>query len=191
MITNPSINSPLNTSSKDKFLLFFELPYFLRKHRESLGLNSDSLEMTVYGGIVPEITVPAVAAAYQGQTLHVTSYNRPAYSPLNVTFAIDNKYKNYQLLWKWLNLLNDSYNSGYGGTSYESAIDFLAKGDQFEYQTTMSITALDEYNTPIIRFDYLKSFITKLGGINYSYKDANLIECNAEFYFSQLQVAAL
>lgn len=185
---NPKLNSPLNSSSKDKFIMVLNMPYILKKYAETDDLlNIDSLQTTVFGTIVPTINVPPVEVRFGGQSTNVSSHSRPNYEPLNVNFIIDNQYKNYYVLWKWLDILNDSRNSSYGGSSSEiratSNLSNIA-----EYQTTLSIMSLDEYNEPVIAFNYHNAFITSLGSITYSYRDGEILESSAQFSFGQLSL---
>lgn len=187
--TNPSFQSPLNLSSKDKFIMILELPYILRKRREQDPIfNIDSLQMSVFGTVVPDVTVPETDIKYGGQNLHLSTYTRPSYPPLTLTYMVDNSYRNYYLLWKWLDIMNSATESLYQGSTAPTLEDLIFKGDQFEYQTNISVIALDEYNKPTIQFNYYKAFITKLGGLTYSYKDGSTIESTANFHYSQMTV---
>jgi hypothetical protein len=187
--TNPTLQSPLNRSSKDKFIMILELPSVLRKLAKNDPLLSITpLQISVYGTVVPDIQVPPVDARFAGQNFYASSYARPSYPPLTVNFIVDNDYKNYMVLWKWLNVMNLAKESLYGGTKKPNQIDELMAGDQFEYQTSFSILALNEYNEESVEFKYSRAFITRLGGINYSYREGSLIECSADFHFSQLDV---
>lgn len=189
---NPSLQSPLNRSSKDKFIMILELPYVLRKRAASdPSIDINPLQISVYGTIVPDISVPEIDVKYAGQNFHVSAYARPNYPPLSVNFIVDNDYKNYFLLWKWLDAMNLAIEDYYGGTANPTAIDQAMTGDQFEYQVTFSILALNEYNQPSVEFKYHRAFISKLGGIQYSYRDGALIESSADFHFSQLDVYKL
>lgn len=186
---NPQFQSPLNRASKDKFILLMELPYVLRKN----SLNDDlltikNLQMSIHGSVVPAISVPSIEVPFAGQTTNVSSHARPNYAPLNVSFIVDNDFKNYYVLWKWLNLLNTADASIYDGTNLEkrTQLDVNSTGQEHEYQATFSLYSLDEYNQPIIEFKYHNAFITTLGSINYSYRDGALIESTAEFQFGQL-----
>ena len=183
--TNPIIQSPLNRASKDKFVMVLNLPPVLR-HIASQDplLNIDNIQISVYGGIVPAITVPEVDVRFAGQNFHLSTYTRPPYPPLTINFVVDNDYQNYYLLWKWLEIANDPRLSTYNGSKNNP----LDAGNSFEYQTDFSILALNEYNEIVMEFMYYKAFITTLGSINYSYRDGEIIECNAEFHFSQFDI---
>ena len=189
---NPTLQSSLNRASKDKFVMVLNLPYVLRKRASKDPLlDIDFLQINVSGTLVPNISVPAVEARYAGQSINVSSHSRPNYSPLTVNFVIDNEYKNYYVLWKWLEVLNTPLESIYGGTPLKEMLspdERIAKGNQFEYQTTLSILALNEYNETVMEFQYLHCFITNLGQINYDYKGGDFIETTADFQFDQLNL---
>ena len=186
---NPTLQSPLNTASKDKFVLRLDLPFILKKRAESdPKINIEPLLLSVHGSVVPDIQVPEVDLRFLGQNLHVSTYARPNYPPLTVNFTVDNHYNNYYVLWEWLDSMNLAIDNFYGGTPLKQS-DIVAIGDQFEYQTTITITALNEYNEPVLDFVYTKAFLSTLGGISYSYREGqSLMECSATFHYSQLNV---
>jgi hypothetical protein len=191
---NPTQQSILNRSSKDKFLLVLNLPQILKKQSitdSTIGL--DPLQMSVHGTIVPAINVPSVEVRFGGQSHNVSSYSRPNYPPLTVNFIIDNGFRNYWLLWKWMSILNSPTGSMYAGTApeLETYKDRINSGLNTEYQSTFSIFSLNEYNQKSVEFVYNNAFITNLGAINYSYRDEGIIESTAEFQFSQLDIKLL
>ena len=179
----PNSQSPLNLSSKDKFILVLNLPQVLRKQSAmDSSLDIEQLEMRVFGTVVPQISVPPVDTRILGQSVKFTSLSRPEYSPLTLSFVVDNDYSNYYLLWRWLTIYNDPVDSIYTGYNKSSM------SVETEYQTTFSILGLNEYNNPTIEFQFRNAFITSLGPINYNYRDSEQIEATADFTFNQLVV---
>jgi hypothetical protein len=166
-----------------------ELPFILRKEAaKDPSINVNPILMSVHGTVVPDITVPEVDMRFQGQNLHLSTYARPTYPPITINYVIDNRYDNYYVFWRWLDIMNLAINDFYGGSSTTDKVSYLV-GDQFEYQTTINITALNEYNEPTLEFVYTKAFLTSLGGITYSYREGQtLMEGSATFHFSQLDV---
>lgn len=192
--SQPTQQSVLNRTSKDKFLLVLNLPQVLKKQSlENELIKIDPLQISIFGTIVPDIQIPPNEARFGGQSYNVSSYARPNYSPLTVSFIIDNKFANYWILWKWLTVLNDPKQSLYTGTDakLETWKDRLQTGILTEYQTNFSVIGLNEYNEKTIEFIYYNGFITSLGGITYDYNDSEIIKSTAEFQFSQLDVSIL
>ena len=190
----PTQQSVLNRSGKDKFILVLNLPQVLRK--QSLAddlINIDPLQISIFGTIVPDVAVPSNEVRFGGQSYNVSSYSRPNYQPLTVNFVVDNKFKNYWILWKWLSILNDPKSSYYTGTDpkIETWKDRVESGIVTEYQTNFSVIGLNEYNQRSVEFVYYNAFITNIGGINYDYNDTELIKSTATFQFSQLDVNLL
>jgi hypothetical protein len=187
----PTLQSVLNRTGKDKFLLVLNLPEVLKKQSINNNLiNLDPLQISIFGTVVPQIQIPANEVRFAGQSYNVSSYTRLNYSPLPVNFVVDNKFRNYWLLWKWLSILNSPTGSLYNGTDprLETFRERLQSGNLTEYQTNFSVIGLNEYNETTVEFIYYNAFITSLGSINYNYRDPEIIEASAEFQFSQLDV---
>lgn len=181
--------SILNKNRKDKFLLVLNLPKILKEinkidpnDRESKYINFDSLQYSVYGAVVPNITIADVDAAFGGQVAKFTSYNRPAYNPITVSFTIDNGFNNWWVLWSWLDLINNSKTGKYNSNDIVQS-DLVRITNS--YQTNVTIFGLDEYNNKKIQFDYTDAFITGLGEINYNYRESDQIESSFTFAFNQ------
>ena len=69
--------SPFNKERKDKFVLVVPTPKVLRDDvsktvRENKFVNPDAVQFSIYGSIIPEVSVPEVEVRYSGQNLHVT-----------------------------------------------------------------------------------------------------------------------
>jgi len=188
---NPQLQSVLNKSATDKFLLALELPRILKKRSaEDSLLSIDKLQMSVHGTIVPAVNVPAVELRYAGQSINVSSYSRPNYPPLRLNFTVDNSYLNYYIIWKWLDLLNTAKESLYDGTPIKqtSNKDLIEDGLNAEYQTTFSLLGMNEYNQATVEFTYSNAFPINLGGIEFSYRTNDPIESTVEFQFGQLDM---
>lgn len=193
----PITQAPLNKARKDKYRLVLSIPNILktieaRSPRESEYINLDSIQFSVFGVNIPSPQVPNVPLHFAGQTYNVTSFNRPDYQPVSVNFTIDNEFKNYWIIWKWLQLFNDPIAGTYGGPDI-----FDANGGQYpklepetlyDYTTDITLFGLDEYNNEKIKFLFKYAFVTQLGDYSYSYRDPGEIECNFQFTFNQLDI---
>lgn len=193
MSITPVQQSILNKNRKDKFLLVLNLPDILKKQNKvSVGdrsteyLNQDSLQYSVYGTIVPRISIPSIDVAYGAQVPKVTSYSRPAWEPITVNFTVDNGFNNWWVLWYWLDLINNSTQSSYNVENLPPGQSLITNRTT-TYQTDITVYGLDEYNNKKIQFNYLHAFITGLGEIAYNYRDPDQIESSFTFEFGQLQ----
>ena len=102
----------LNKSRADKFLLVFDVPPILKEFSKKFNQTNttiipDSVQYSIFGTAVPEITVPAVENRFAGNTLYVSSHSKNPYPPVSVSFNVDNEYKNYWVIYQWLNLKGD------------------------------------------------------------------------------------
>ena len=188
------VQSSFNKERKDKFVMVVPIPEFLKKDvnkeeasRNDNNVNPDSVQFSIYGSIVPKVEIPNVPVRYSGQTLNVTSYNRPEYDPVTVNFTIDNRFSNYWFIYKWLDKMQDDY-AGY----FNPKKDYPnGESVEKEYMANFTIYALDEYNKKVAQFDYTKAFPTSLAGIDYSYRTPDEIESSFTFSYSQFYVSLL
>lgn len=183
----------LNKASEDKFLLVLNLPPILKsintpKGRASNAINLDTLQFSVEGSIVPSIIVPDIDIPFAGQQAKVTSYSRESYPKNRIRFTVDNRFNNYWILWKWLDVLNDSKLSLY---NQDNLPDTSSIRGLHNYQTNITIFALDEYNTKLVEFKYHKAFITGLGGIEYDYQKSGQIVSYFEYAYNQFYMDLL
>jgi hypothetical protein len=195
----------LNKSRKDKFLLVLNLPDALKKinklnssERATNNVILDTLQYSVYGTVVPQTAILPTALPFGGQTLNVTTGKREKYDEVTVKFTVDNGFNNWWVLWQWLNFINDAQSSVQdSGNLVPFATDangnmvYTSTTNLQPYQTIVTVYGLDEYNNKKIRWTYNKAFITKLNGIDYSYRDAEQMESSFTFTFSQLKAELL
>ena len=188
--------APLNKARKDKFLLILTIPPIMkqinfRSPRDDFFINLDSLQFSVYNINIPKISVSNVPLHIYQQNYNVTSYDRPPYPPVTVNFAIDNEFKNYWVLWKWLELMNDPNNAEYISRQAYPGDPPKTIPEQYNYQTNIIAIGLDEYNNQKIKFTFQWAFITDLGELVYNYRDPEETDCYFDFCFNQLDVQLL
>lgn len=192
MAINTLPQSILNKARNDKFLLVFDVPPILKNfskqingERNNRTIIPDSVQFSIFGTIVPEITVPAIENRYAGNTLYVSSNSKNSYPPVNVKFAIDNEYNNYWTIYQWLNLLHDQKEGRYNARNIEVDKNFS------DYQTDLTIYGLDEYNNKRIKFNYTKAFPTSVDTIDFNYQGGEEIVSGFTFVYSQLHTELL
>ena len=138
------------------------------------------MQFSIFGTAVPEITVPAVETRFAGSTLYVSSHSKNSYPPVTVDFNIDNQYRNYWVMYTWLNLLHSQYEGRYNERELTSLDGFD------EYQTNLTVYGKDEFNNNKIKFTYTKAFPTTLEAITYNYQTPDEIQSGFTFVYSQL-----
>jgi len=191
----PYTQSPFNKARKDKFLMVLNFPKGLKDiskkiNRENTTIIPDALQFSVFGAVVPEIEVPAINVRYGGQTLATSSHSREPYPPVKVDFTVDNRFNNYYVIYKWLDVLNSSKTSIYDADNLTDPTKTSSGGaDNLLYRSNISIFALDEYDKRVVEFIYTNAFPISLGGINFNNRDASEIESSFTFSYSQLQVS--
>jgi len=190
MAANTNNQSFLNKSRADKFKLVFDLPPALKRldskdERSSFNVNRDAMQFSVYGAVVPAITVPAIQIAYAGSNLYNSGHAKIPYEPVTVNFTIDNGYNNYWVLYKWLDLMHDEKEGLFDASNLVTDEDFR------QYQTDMTLYGLDEYNEQRIKFTYTKAFPITVGSIDYSYRDEAEITSSLTFVYSQIHTELL
>ena len=192
--------SVLNKQRLDKFRMVLTLPPILRdldtsdwKVTSDDLVSRDSLQFSLYSANIPEVSIPSKLLPTSGQTVKVTSQVREAYTPVTCKFVVDNRFRNYWLLWKWLETINDPRNSGMVDELAIDGVTFSSKeidtdNNMWDYQTIISIFPIDEYNNNMCEFLFYNAFITKLSGMMFNYQDAGQVECDFTFDFSQMDI---
>ena len=193
----------LNKSRLDKFFMVLNLPEPLRKiSKKYIGsrgnniINENSLQFSVYGAVVPSVTVTELTLGYGGQNMKVSTNNREPYPNVTVNFTIDNKFNNYWVLYKWLDLLNNDKESVFDADNLSNTPNIPTVMQDSSRSSTpptlyladFTIYAKDEFDKNITKFVYTNAFPVNLGGINYNYRTPGEIETTFEFAFSQLLV---
>ena len=185
MATNPNNQSFLNKSRLDKFIMVFQVPQALKKiesktERRTYNLSEDAFQFSVYGSVVPEITVPSIQIGYAGSNLYNSAHAKEPYPPVTVNFTVDNEFNNYWTIYKWLDVMHDEKEGLYD-------VDDLSIDERFaSYQTDMTLYGLDEYDNKRIEFTYTKAFPINVGAMNYNYRDSSEIESSMTFVYSQI-----
>lgn len=190
-IANPAnFQSYLNKQRNDKFILVFDIPAALKDIRSAIQRSNnkiipETMQFSVYGNVIPEISIPEKEVPFGGQVMKVTSFARPSFPKNTVNFTVDNMFNNYWVIYKWLQLFNDERTGVYKSSSLKDV------GQLKNYETTISVYGLDEYNNRVIEFLFYHAFPVFLGGINYSDRESAEMESTFEFVYGQFETNLL
>lgn len=181
--------SPLNKNRNDKFILVLNLPDIIKEINDNITRNnnrvsSDSLEMSVFGTLTPSIKINSTTVNYGAQSIKVSSHAREAYEDITFDFKIDNEYKNYWVIYKWLDILNDVKS---GTFNSDNVINVKRHELLKAYSSTFTVYGLDEYENRKIQFDYVGAFPTNLTEIKWNYGDSSEIAAAATFSFTRME----
>jgi hypothetical protein len=177
----------LNKARKDQFLLVFDIPPILKErqtqyNRTNNTIIPDSLQFSVFGSLIPNLTVKAVETRFAGSTLYISSHSRDSYPPVNVKFAVDSQYNNYWVIHQWLNLLHDEKTGVYN--QRQTIMD----GNFNDYAVNMTMYGLDEFRNKKIKFTFTKAFPTSLDELVYNEQDTGEMELLSGFTFVFSQI---
>lgn len=192
-----NMQSHLNKARSDKFVLVMNIPDALKNinskyNRSNKTVILDSLQFSVYGTIIPDVTVPAIETKWAGSNTYISSHARPPFAPNTVSFTVDNQFNNYWIIYQWLNLIRDDREGAFGGIT--DARDLISDKDIIslgKYSTTFNVFGKDEFNENVIKVEYFNAFPTQLGGISYNYQNSDQINCSFQFVYSNINVTLL
>lgn len=174
-----------NKARNDKFIIVLNIPEPIRNiistSRNNKKIDFDSLQFSVYGYPMPNVIVPAVGQMYGGHELKVSSHTKSAYDNITVDFDVDNNYKNWWVIYTWLDLLSDERNATY---NYKNLSDEKPNKAFKEYTATFTIYGLDLNNNKVIRFDYEGCVPVSLTSPKYNDRDTAIMKAGFEFGFT-------
>jgi len=188
--------APLNKNRQDKFILVLNLPDGIKNivdniTRNTNRIDANSLEISIAGAVTPTISIPEKTVPYGAQTIKVSSHTRPAYESLNLDFKIDNEFKNYWAIYKWLDIINDIKTGNFNEDDiikYKSAQELSSPSQQLPiYSSNLTVFGLDEYENRKIQWDYIGAFPTKLAEIKWNYAISEEITSSATFEFTRIE----
>lgn len=193
MLQDPKREAVMNKARLDKFILVLNLPACMKdivtdRVISNALVNPNALQFSLYGAPVPVTSIPHVDLPYAGQVAKVSSMARPTWQALTVDFNVDNKFVNWWVLWKWLDIINNSKEGVY------MKVDGLRErfnpkdpivGTLEDYAADMTVYGRDEFNKPIIEFNYRGCFATELQGIQYNYQTPEEVKSQFTFQYSQ------
>ena len=152
------------------------------KLTNSVGITKDTIDFSLIGVNIPAIITKSENVPYAGSSIHISSHVRSPYDPVTIKFKIDNSFANYLTIYEWLNFI---YN---GRVGYFDANNISADHSIASYQTNISVTALDNYQNPLVQWIFTHAYPSNLSTIDYNYQSSDELDCSATFEFAQMFV---
>jgi len=155
--------------SGDNFKLIFpELPI-----SDNLE-DGKSLTLSIYNTIIPGMSFNEEDLDWQSFKSRGI-FSNLEYDPLTATFMIDNKFKNWKILCKWLKHINN--NKDVGGKLLN------------DYITDSSLIIYGNYGDTILTLEFPGMFIKSLGSINLNQREGEqFLECEATFLYDYFDI---
>ena len=183
IINSPTVEqSVLNKFRKNKFILVLDLP---SKLKDKSNFYKKKLQFTIVGTIIPSIKLYTSEIRYAGQTLKIANPARESYDDLNITFKIDNEWKNWMTIYNWINVINDNKQSIFDSHNLLNLNKNNIQEAFKDYVCDLSIYVCDEFDKQLIKFVYTNAFPCELSKIETSYTNGDEVDCNAIFKYSQ------
>jgi len=177
-----------NVTRKDKFKLIIDIPCALqniiKETNSCSNLTIEKLILNVWGYLVPEFQINNNDVGYGGQVFSFSNLSRPAIPPITVNFTVDNNFKNYFILYKWLDFQNDEELSIFDGKNLHQN----HTGRINEYSSVFTIVALDEYDSEIAKWEFRNAYPISLGSLNISPRESTELETTVTFRANQVKM---
>lgn len=186
------VQSPLNKSIKDRFLLVLKLPdalqnklsAYVKGNREN-GIVKESLQWSVKRVNVPKDAIKTQAIPYAGGNMYISTHTKDAYDMITFNLKVDNKFKNYLTAYEWMNLIQNEYEAIYDAAHLTENLSAM------EYATNLKLIALDEYNNHLVSWTFTHAFPVEISELELDYESTDEMDLNITFAFSQKFVTHL
>lgn len=183
------IQTPLNYSRNDKFLLITDYPRSVKEDPDIQKLlcgplrpNTDRLEFYIYGSPVPEIKITPVDVPYMGHVFKTSSHVNAMTKEITWEFLIDHGYLNYWILWKWVQKFRDMATGITEMNETRPGINRTFKTID-EYSADINVFFLDEYDNRVMKAVFYGAFPIMIGGFKMNYQEGKVLTGSVTFAF--------
>jgi len=162
-----SVDTYLEKTSPDRYnLIFPRLP-----SNTDLALNH-RLVLSIFGSLVPGITLDIVTKAWQGMTVPDPSAQLQ-YDDWNISFMVDSDLKNWLLIYDWLMYIHDNNTHSYNKN----------------FTVDASLVMINQFNNPEVTFIFKNMFPVSLSSIDLSSRNSqSYLECTCTFKYVRFEV---
>lgn len=155
--------------SGDNFkLLFAKLPI-----SDDLEGGKD-LSLSIYNTIIPGLGFSSEELGWQGYR-DKAIFGKLGYDPMITSFMIDGEFKNWKILYKWLNIINN--NKDISGKSFD------------KYIVDSSLVIYGNYGKKVLTLKFSNMYVESLSSVRLNQRDGNdYLECDATFLYSYMEI---
>jgi len=165
-----AISTELNKATPTNF----ELVFPLIPTQTGIGANME-LSLNIHSVILPAVSINPIEIDWQGarHKMHGTPMD---YEIMNVQFNVDASFKNWKLLYYWMNFISNGK-------------DKMAEFHK-EYAIDTSLKIINNFNQNILAVKFASMWPTNIQEVSFSYKEGEvLLESGATFVYDYFQVA--
>jgi len=132
------------------------------------------LILDIFGTIIPTVTLDQTEERWQAAKMQMAS-GSVTFDTWTFSFIVDNQFKNWKSLFKWLVYINNNTDS-YNKRPQQYAID-------------CSLSIIDNFNKEILRIFFKNVWIQALGEVSMSQREGEMIlECNTTMQYDRFEI---
>lgn len=154
---------------------------FILKRAPSITYHCTGVELP-HATITPAtINSPSLEVAFPGD--HII------YSPIKISFKVDENFQNYQEILNWMNGISDPNNDG----QVYSQLERTGTYSPFTIYSDMTVIQLDSLNNPILEWNFERCFPIGLAGPKFqsNIEDVVFLESSAVMKYTKFTMKRL
>lgn len=146
---------------------------------------------------IPDMSINPADVDVSQNIIHFPSQGRLEYEQLNLEIMVDDNLNSYLQLARWLNRLKnpekmlESHAEGFtaGVKTNISMKELVERSNQFpiDYRD-IDVWVTDRNHKQILRFNYVDSWISNIGGLTLDAQNSEYLTASASFYYLYMRV---
>jgi hypothetical protein len=159
----------INKSSPTNYRLVFPL-----LPTEITLASTKPLTLNIFSSVIPSLTLDVTDESWQGTKRKMA--NGPiAFGDWSVNFVVDSNFLNWQIIFNWMNYINNNYNKH--------------MEEHKNYSVDASLDIMDNFRNSILAVNFASIWPTSLGEVTLSQRDGTtIIECTANFSYDYFKI---
>jgi len=138
---------------------------------------SKELVLNIYGTVIPGLSLDQTESKWQGNKMLFHSGGL-TYDTWEIQFLVDSEYKNWMLLYNWINSVANNYDQ--------------PSARPADYQVDCSLKITDNFQNTVMKVILKNTWIQNLGVVTLSQREGEAqVECSATLVFDRLEVIEL
>jgi len=140
---------------------------------DTLATNKE-LTLNIFSTIIPGATLDLEEHRWQGTKAQRAS-GTITYEPWNINFIVDAEFKNWQILWKWMQYINNNKDKMLENHS--------------DYAVDAFLRVVDNFQSEVFKLQFIGVWINNLSEITLSHREGSQqLECNAALVYDRFEI---